>query len=106
MSSASVALVQVSCAFLASSAEERESMEALEISVQGTVQGWLDLAVTSIDDKFGDGFAKANPGLVAAFVNACAAQVRNERLREDVCGALDAIAASLADVAAAIVGHE
>ena len=81
-------------------------MGTLEIAASGVVEQWLDAAVASIDERFGDGYAQSNPGLVGAFVGACAAQVRNNRLEEDIGGTLEAIATSLASVAAAIASHE
>lgn len=81
-------------------------MEAIEIAAAGVVAGWLDSGIATIDDRFGEGFAQANPALLGAFVAACAAQVRNDRLAEDVSGTLEAIATSLASVAAAIASRE
>lgn len=37
-----------------------------------TIAEYLDRAVAAIDEKFGDGYAKANPALVGAFIQACA----------------------------------
>lgn len=81
-------------------------MGNLEIAASGVVEQWLDTAVAVIDGRFGDGYARNNPSLVGAFVTACAAQVRNSRLEEDIGGTLEAIATSLASVAGAIASHE
>lgn len=40
-------------------------------AAMATVDEYLAKAVASIDSRFGKGFAKANPALVAAFVTAC-----------------------------------
>ena len=37
-----------------------------------TAEEYMRAAVSSIDEQFGNGFAKANPVLVAAFMNAAA----------------------------------
>lgn len=81
-------------------------MGNLEIAASGVVDGWLDFAIATIDDRFGDGYAADNPVLVGAFIGACAAQVRNDRLEEDIGGTLEAIATSLASVATAIASRE
>lgn len=37
-----------------------------------TVEEYLDAAVRDLDGRFGEGYAKANPGLVGAYIHACA----------------------------------
>ncbi len=81
-------------------------MGNLEIAASGVVTNWLDAAIAGIDDRLGDGFAARHPELVGAFITACAAQVRNDRLEEDIAGTLEAIAIALSSVATAIAAHE
>lgn len=38
-----------------------------------TAEGYLKQVVLSIDERFGDGYAKANPVVVAAMLQACTA---------------------------------
>ena len=44
------------------------SAETLMRQAGFTAEEWLRQAVTAIDDKFGEGFAKANPALVGSFI--------------------------------------
>lgn len=81
-------------------------MHPVDVNAAQAVAGWLDSAVAEIDQRFGAGFAAANPSLVGSFITACAAQARNTRLEEDVSGMLEAIATSLGSVAAAIASRE
>lgn len=77
-------------------------MNNLEIAASGVVDGWLEIAIAHIDERLGAGYAFAHPELVGAFITACAAQVRNSRLEEDIAGTLEAIATQLGSVAAAL----
>jgi len=44
----------------------------LERTCPHAIQGWFDQAVTIIDGKLGDGFAKAHPELIGQLVQATA----------------------------------
>jgi hypothetical protein len=46
--------------------------ENLVEQVPATTNEYLDHAIGALDERFGVGFAKDNPGLVAAYVQACA----------------------------------
>lgn len=81
-------------------------METLEITASGVVDGWLDMAIASIDGKLGDGFAAKNPALLGAFLNACAAQALNGLVQDDIGAGLDEIGRALGSVAAAIAARE
>ncbi len=48
------------------------SLETLMRQAPMTISDYLDGAVSAIDKQFGDGYAKANPELVAGFIKACA----------------------------------
>lgn len=48
-------------------------MEALEIDAVARVGGWIDLAIAEIDERLGDGYAKAHPELLGTFLGASAA---------------------------------
>lgn len=47
-------------------------MDSVDVSETGAVDGWLEMAIASIDERLGHGYAAANPGLVGAYVQACA----------------------------------
>jgi hypothetical protein len=81
-------------------------MDPLEISAAAVVAGWLELATAKIDEELGEGYATANPVLIGAFLGACAAQVRNDRLHDDIAASLDGIRSALTDLAQAIDRHE
>ena len=81
-------------------------MGNLEIAASGVVTNWLDAAIAGIDDRLGEGFAARHPELIGAFITACAAQVRNDRLEDDIGATLEAISKSLDGVAATIAARE
>jgi hypothetical protein len=60
-----------------------------------TVGHWLSQSVEQIDATFGEGYAKKNPALVAAFVQAAAIDQLTAHLANTVCQRLDDIAHSL-----------
>lgn len=81
-------------------------MDPLEISATAVVGGWLEVATARIDEELGEGYARANPVLIGAFLGACAAQVRNDRLHDDIAGSLDGICRALTDLAQAVDRRE
>lgn len=66
-------------------------MNSVDVSETGPVEGWLDIAVAAIDAKFGSGYAKANPVLVGAYVQAAAICAVRTALADDIVNALDGI---------------
>lgn len=70
-------------------------MTTLDVSEASAVDGWLDTAIATIDERFGVGHAKANPALVAGYMQACAGAVNNalmDGLLEEVLALRSAIA--------------
>lgn len=68
----------------------------------GTIEAYFGEAVRAIDLKFGNGYAKNNPDLVAAFIKAAAADYNNaamivaiQEASSEVSGALHSVAESL-----------
>ncbi|WP_321346436.1 hypothetical protein [Halopseudomonas oceani] len=83
------------------------SFEVLVDQASGTAAHYMREAVREIDAQFGDGFAAANPGLVAAFMQTCAADFHSatnlaglQRVGND----LSSISDSLDRVARAVDG--
>lgn len=70
-----------------------------------TVGHWLQQAVDQIDKTFGDGYAKKNPALVAAFIQAAAMDQFTAHLANTVCQRLVDIAGSVSALAEAVVDH-
>ena len=64
---------------------------------------YLREGIDSIDDLLGEGYAKAHPELLGAFIQACAADVHANVLQDDVGGPLDALADPLRQIANNIV---
>ena len=64
-----------------------------------TADLYLRQVVTSIDDVFGDGYAKANPALVAAMVQACTVDFGAVMLSNSVDRLSDAIHTGLSNMA-------
>lgn len=77
-------------------------MNPLQLSVTGVVDEWLAIAQGAIEEAFGDGAVAANPGLVMAYVQACATQLTNELLDSR----LGAIEDRLRDIEDAIAHRE
>lgn len=66
-----------------------------------TVNDYLIQAVSSIDNKFGDGYAANNPVLVAAFLQSCSADFRSAAIgiaAQKIRDAMRESAQTLADV--------
>lgn len=59
----------------------------------------LSRAINSIDDHFGEGFAKQNPGLVAALITACVSEYNSTTQVKVYASALDNIASALEKIA-------
>lgn len=70
-----------------------------------TVGHWLQQSVEQIDATFGDGYAKKNPALVAAFIQAAAMDQITAHLANTVCQRLVDIAGSVSALAEAVVDH-
>jgi hypothetical protein len=60
-----------------------------------TVGHWLQQSVEQIDATFGDGYAKKNPALVAAFLQAAAMDQFTAHVANTVCQQLGDIANAL-----------
>lgn len=72
----------------------------LERAEQNTAE-YLKAAVQAIDAQFGEGFAKQNPALVGAFIQACA-QDFHTRLMKVAAQDLGSAVGTLGDVAMAM----
>lgn len=57
-------------------------MKTIDVSIVNTVDEWLDMAIASIDQRFGKGFAKANPELLGAFLQTCAGTAQADAARD------------------------
>jgi hypothetical protein len=73
-------------------------MENLSTAAVTDVANWLEMAEAHIDARFGEGFARKNPALVGAFLQATAAQLGNHLVQDEIAQQLGGIAASLRDV--------
>lgn len=62
------------------------------------VSQFMSMAEGVIDDQFGAGFAEKHPGLVAGYVQACAAVCHGERIADG----FESLAEAVRDVEAAI----
>ncbi len=67
-----------------------------------TADTYMSSAVREIDETFGTGFAKANPTLVAAFMQAASTDFAAASNGKILGSALDRIADALSDVAEAL----
>jgi len=67
----------------------------------GTAAYWFDHVVESIDAKFGEGYAKDNPALVAGMLNACAIDSAAAYIG-CISNSLDDVASALRDVSSEI----
>ena len=72
----------------------RELMDQASV----TASKYMRQAVASIDEQFGDGYAKAHPELVAAFVQAASRDFLAAVLHDHVVSALYAVADHLPGV--------
>lgn len=81
-------------------------MDLKDVGASGPVDGWLELAIAALDAKFGDGYARANPALVGAYVQACALESIRTALHDEVTGALEDIKSCASGIVDAIAGHE
>lgn len=59
----------------------------------------LSRAIRSIDEHFGEGFAKHNPGLVAALITASVSELNSTTQVKVYASALDDIASALEKIA-------
>jgi hypothetical protein len=63
-----------------------------------TAHHYLFQAVKSIDQAFGEGYAKANPELVGVFIQTCAADFHSGWVTQEIASALKEIAVSLSQI--------
>lgn len=77
-------------------------MDSVDVSVTAAVEGWLDIAIAAIDQRLGDGYAAANPVLVAGYVQACAISALRMGLVDEHVSALGDIGTAVAAVAHAV----
>jgi len=66
-------------------------MSTVDVGVTGPVEGWFEMGEAWLDDRYGAGFARANPALLAAYVQASAIGAATEALAD----ALDAAAVAV-----------
>lgn len=66
-------------------------MNSADVGVTGAVEGWLEMGEGYLDKRFGEGFAKASPALLGAYVQACAVVAARDALTDDLINALAAI---------------
>lgn len=70
-----------------------------------TVGHWLMQSVKEIDRTFGDGYAKKNPALVAAFIQAAAMDQLTAHLTTRIAERLSDISCSISQLAGAVADH-
>ncbi|WP_425892665.1 hypothetical protein [Aeromonas veronii] len=75
------------------------SFDTIRVQAADVVDYYLNRAVHSIDDHFGQGFAKENPELVAALVSASVAEINSSTQAKVHASALDGIASALEKIA-------
>lgn len=63
-----------------------------------TAHHYLFKAIESIDQAFGEGYAKANPELVGMFIQTCAADFHSGWVTQEIVSALKEIAVSLSQI--------
>lgn len=59
-----------------------------------TAKAWLEQAVDTLDSRFGEGYARDNPVVLAAQLQAIAAAVHSDGL-DDVAGRLEDVVSAL-----------
>jgi hypothetical protein len=62
------------------------SIDTLTRQAPMTVSNYFNEAVDIIDARFGNGYAKANPHLIATFISACVVdfQTMMQQMRDDL----------------------
>lgn len=75
------------------------SFDVLMDQASDTAAEYLGRAQRHIDERFGSGFAKANPSLIAAFMQVAAADFATATNGKIVGSALDGIAEALEKIA-------
>ncbi|MGA0588865.1 hypothetical protein ACO2Q2_17350 [Dyella sp. KRB-257] len=78
------------------------SFDTLLSQASMTAGAYMSSAVREIDETFGSGFAKANPALVAAFMQVASADFATASNGKILGSALDRISGALSDVAEAL----
>lgn len=73
-------------------------MDLDEISATGPVETLMHTAVLAVDAEFGDGYAAANPVLVAGYMQATIAQAANNLIADRIGAALDVVNVNLSDI--------
>lgn len=63
-------------------------MKSVDLSETGPVEDWFEAGEAWIDERFGAGFAKANPALLGAYVQACALAAIRTTLTDDLINGL------------------
>lgn len=66
-------------------------MKGADVGVTTAVEGWFDLGEAYLDERYGKGFAKANPALLGAYVQACATVAARDALTANLVNALAGI---------------
>jgi hypothetical protein len=72
--------------------------DSLVEQVPVTTNDYLDHAIGALDERFGGGFAKANPNLVAAYMHACAIGLGTAFLARAIEGLPNATARVIAEI--------
>ncbi len=78
------------------------STQTLFSQASDAAESYMNRAVSSIDSRFGDGFAKKNPELIAAFMKTCASDFAasiNGRSLEKVASRIESLAMPLNRIA-------
>jgi len=78
------------------------SFDTLLSQASMTASTYMSSAVREIDETFGSGFAKANPSLVAAFMQAASADFAAASNGKILGSAIDGISDALSDLAQAL----
>ena len=81
------------------------SFDTLLNQASMTADAYMSSAVREIDATFGNGFAKANPVLVAAFMQAAASDFAATLNAKILGSALDRVSDGLSDIASALREH-
>lgn len=63
-------------------------MDSKDVGDTGPVDGWLEVAIATLDDRFGAGYAAMNPSLVGAYIQACALASIRTALTDELVNAL------------------
>jgi hypothetical protein len=70
-------------------------MRSVDIGEYSTIDGWMEYAIAKIDEIFGDDYARNNPALVGAYIQACAIASLRTAVTDDLANSLSDLRGSV-----------